>query len=403
MNEYLRQQVDWPQAFPPEEYEARIDSVRKSLVKDGLDAIYVTIPADITYLTGFDIVWNHLRSLIGVLVSAGSERPLFFDGPSHRNTVSAVPEIRDVVWMPGPAVESNVQAIADTIVGRGLARGKRIALQPWSYSPHASVIEQLADSLRAAGAEIADGSMLVEQIRLVKSPREVEIVYKAAGMADRAMTAVMSVIRPGVMETEIEAAAMNSLMREGGGYPGIRSMIGSGPRSGVHHTAPTHRKLRQGDLMFVDFSAVYFRYHVNINRTFSLGEPDPRWADIMDKSAASVDAVVDAVKPGDPLSKVQHVADDYIDEVGLREHVWFIGGYSTGISPPPDWCGNHWLTPREGVGDRILEPGMLFNYENQFDVDGWPGGTGARYIDSFLVNEDGLEVLSRLPRNIIVV
>lgn len=245
--------------------------------------------------------------------------------------------------------------------------------------------------------------MLVEQLRLVKSPGEVEIVYKAAKMADRAMLAVMSAIRPGVMETEIEAAAMNSLMREGGGYPGIRSMIGSGPRSGVHHTAPTHRKLKPGDLMFVDFSGVYFRYHVNINRTFSLSDPDPRWAEVMDRSAESVDAVVEAVKPGDPLSKVQHVADEYIDKVGLREHVWFIGGYSTGISAPPDWCGNHWLTPRGGVEDRILEPGMLFNYENQFDVDGWPGGTGARYIDSFLVKEERLEVLSKLPRNIIVV
>ena len=403
MNEYLRDQIDWPQAFPPEEYEARVASARQSLSNEGLDAIYITIPADITYLTGFDIVWNHLRSLIGVLVSVDSETPLFFDGPSHLNTVSAAPQIGDVVWFPEPSVEANVQTITDAVTERRLTQGKKIALQPWSYSPHASVIEQLADSLRAAGAEIADGSMLVEQLRLVKSPREVEIVYKAAQMADRAMTAVMSVIRPGVMETEIEAAAMNALMREGAGYPAIRSMIGSGPRSGVHHTAPTHRKLKHGDLMFVDFSAVYFRYHVNINRTFSIGEPDARWKDVMDKSAASVDAVVDAVKPGDPLSKVQRVADDYIDNVGLREHVWFIGGYSTGISAPPDWCGNHWLTPRAGVGDRILEPGMLFNYENQFDVDGWPGGTGARYIDSFLVKEDRLEVLSKLPRNIIVV
>ncbi len=403
MNEYLREQVDWPQAFPPEEYDARVAGVRRSLSGEGLDAIYVTIPADITYLTGFDIVWNHLRSLIGVLVTVDSERPLFFDGPSHRNTVSAVPEIRDVVWLPGASVEANVQTITDAVADRGLTQGKKVALQPWSYSPHASVIEQLADSLRVAGAEIADGSMLVEQLRMVKSPREVEIVYKAAQMADRAMTAVMSVIRPGVMETEIEAAAMNALMREGAGYPAIRSMIGSGPRSGVHHTAPTHRRLRHGDLMFVDFSAVYFRYHVNINRTFSIGEPDPRWKDVMDRSAASVDVVMDAVKPGDPLSKVQRVADDYIDNAGLREHVWFIGGYSTGISAPPDWCGNHWLTPRADVGDRILEPGMLFNYENQFDVNGWPGGTGARYIDSFLVREDGLELLSKLPRNIIVV
>ena len=49
-----------------------------------------------------------------------------------------------------------------------------------------------------------------------------------------------------------------------------------------------------------------------------------------------------------------------------------------------------------------LEPGVVLNYENQFDVfDGWPGGTGAAYIETLLVTEDGLEVLSTLPRSLI--
>jgi Xaa-Pro aminopeptidase len=88
----------------------------------------------------------------------------------------------------------------------------------------------------------------------------------------------------------------------------------------------------------------------------------------------------------------------------LRKYVWFVGGYSLGIAVPPDWCGNHWVKPRLIEGERKLEPGIVFNLENQFDVwEDWPGGSGAAYIESFLVTENGLEVLSKLPRNIVVV
>ena len=194
------------------------------------------------------------------------------------------------------------------------------------------------------------------------------------------------------------------MMKAGGGYPGIRTMVGSGPRAGTHHSPPQHRRIRRGDLVFVDLCGCLHRYHVNINRTFSLGEPDRRWTSMMERSAGCIDAVVEACRVGDPLSKVQDVADAYIDQAGLRPYVWFVGGYSLGIAVPPDWCGSHWISPRNDLGDRILTPGQVFNLENQFDVwEDWPGGSGAAYIESFLVTENGLEVLSGLPRTIVVV
>jgi len=54
---YLRNQIDWPQAFPAEEYAARRAKVCRALEAAGLDAIYVTTPANITWLTGYDMIW----------------------------------------------------------------------------------------------------------------------------------------------------------------------------------------------------------------------------------------------------------------------------------------------------------------------------------------------------------
>jgi Xaa-Pro aminopeptidase len=126
----------------------------------------------------------------------------------------------------------------------------------------------------------------------------------------------------------------------------------------------------------------------------------------MEKSAGCADHIVEQIKLGDPLTKVNEVGNAYIDQAGLRDKAWWIGGYSFGISFPPDWTGAHWLHWNQEVfgptpEKRVVEPGIVFNFENQFDVwEGWPGGTGCAWIESFLVTEDGIEIMSELPRTI---
>ena len=403
MQHYLRDQIDWPQAFPAEEYATRLDRLRTALGAAGLDAIYVTVPADLTWLTGYDMIWYHLRNLTGLLVRVASADTVFFDSSAHVTIVSTTPEIRDVVWLEHGPIEGTVETIANKAKALGLS-GKRVALQPWSYSPHAGTIAKLGMALEDIGATMADGSLLVEELRLVKSAREIAHVRRAAEIADEAMCAGRDAIEPGITETEIEAAIVESIMKAGGGYPGIRTMIGSGPRAGTHHSAPTHRRIRQGDLVFVDFCASFHRYHVNLNRTFSVGEPDPRWRAMMEKAAGCIDAIVGGVRPGGMWSRVQELGDRHTDENGLRPYVWFIGGYSLGIAVPPDWVGAHAPRPSAEHPDRVLEPGTVFNFENQFDVwENWPGGSGAAYIETLLMTETGLTVLSSLRRDLVVV
>ena len=404
MKQYLREQVDWPQAFPPEEYATRRAKLRKALAADDLDAIYVTMPADITYLTGYDMVWYHSRSLTGLLLRADSDDPLFIDGWPHTTLVSTTPEITNVVFYERGPVADVIALIADRVKSLGLADG-RLATQRWSYAPHGDVIDSLSDCLTEAGATVSDASFLIEEIRLIKSPLEIALMRKTANIADAAMAAARDAIRPGILETEIEGILIGAMMAAGGGYPALRSMIGSGPRSGTHHAPAQARAVKAGDLVFIDFCACLERYHINLNRTFSLGEPDPRWRDLMDRSAGCIDAVVAGIAPGDSLYKVHAIADDYIDRNGLRPQCWYNGGYVLGIAVPQDWVGVHRTHPTpDGPGDRPLAPGMIFNLENQFDVwEDWPGGSGAAYIESFLMTDSGLEVLSSLPRNLVVV
>ena len=404
MKQHLRDQVDWEQPFTPEEYKRRVNAVRDSLSRQGIDAIYVHQGGNLTYLTNYDMVWYNLRTLIGLLIRADTEGVVFFDTRQHTTMVSTTPEISEIVWFE-PGFQSNpIDTIIRSIKDRGLGNGN-IALEKMGFSPHATVMNELESRLQEGGATVVDGSTIVEDISNIKSPAEIEVVRKAAAIGDKAMAAARDCIRPGITEQQIEGVVMGSMMADGGGYPAIRTMLGSGPRTGTHHSPPTLRRVKQGDLVFIDFCGVYHRYHVNVNRTFSLGDPDPRWTDLMDKSAACVDAIVEALKPGDPLAKVDEVANKNIESAGLKKYAWFIGGYSTGISVPPDWVGRLRYAPLPGEEAKPFVPGMVLNFENQFDVfnEVWPGGSGACYIETLLMTDSGIEVLSKLPRNLVVV
>ena len=404
---YLREQIDWELPFPPEEYTERRNKVRAAMSKAGIDLLLLCRLPDINWLTGYDMIWNHLRNSTTLVVRADSDDTLFFDAAAHTTIVSLVPEIRDaVIFDHDPmAGADDFDIIANELAARNLTGGT-IGLQFWGWGPAPSIVESLAGKLRNKGAEIVDASLLVETQRAYKSPLEIAVMRQAASATDNALEAARTAMAPGVTETAVEAVLVASLMEQGCNYPAIHTMVASGIRSGTHHSAPTNRKLKDGDVVHIDVCGSLHRYHVNTCRTFSVGKADDRWLDVMEKAAGSIDAILENAKLGDPLPRVNEIANAHIDKVDLQKYAWWIGGYPLGISFPPDWTGAHWNHWNEEVfgptPDQLtIEPGLVFNYENQFDVwEGWPGGTGCNFIETFLATADGLELLSRLPRTI---
>ncbi|MFZ5674617.1 MAG: M24 family metallopeptidase [Pseudomonadota bacterium] len=406
MDMNIRSRVDWEQPFPPEEYAERRAKVKKALEEAGYDGIVVTAPRDYHYLTGHDHIWQYRHAVIGLYFDTASGSYVFFDNTSHKVLISNTPEIKDI-WYHSRSIPAAEQTreLAGKILAHGWGRGK-IAIQSWGYGGHPDHVRAIGKYLAEAGATIIEDSDILEDVRLYKSPREVAVIREAARITLATMEKARDFMRVGVAETEIDAVICYELMKRGGGHPGIRTMIGSGPRSGCHHAPASHRRLRSGDVVHLDFSASLHRYHVNLSRSFAMGEIDKRWHDLFDRSAGCSDAIVKGVKPGDPFSRVQEAADAFIAKSGVdrAKYEWFIGGYTLGIAFPPDWVHRHRPNPFEPANDPIMKPGMVFNFEVQYDVfEDWPGGSGAGWIDSYLMTEKGLEILTEMPRNLVVV
>lgn len=376
MQSAIRNSLDWEQPFPPEEYADRRKKVKEALEAAGYDGILVTAPRDYYYLSGHDHIWQYRHAVIGLYFDTASGTFVFFDNNSHQVVVSTTPEITDILYQTrrDPAAKQALE-LAEKVLARGWAKG-RIAIQTWGYGCHPDHVRSIGNCFSRAGATVVEDSDVIETVRLYKSPREIAVIRGAASIAVATMRTVREHVKAGVAETEIDAVICHEMMKRGSGHPGIRNMIGSGPRSGCHHGPATHRRLKSGDVLHIDFCASLHRYHANISRTFSVGAANPKWHTLFGPSADCSKAIARGVHAGDPLSRVQEVADAFIADTGIdrERYAWLIGGYVLGIAFPPDWVDQHRPQPYEAVKDPIMKPGMVFNFEVQYDVyDGWPG------------------------------
>jgi Xaa-Pro aminopeptidase len=392
--------------FPAGEYRDRASRVRERMRERGVEVLLVTSPANLCYLTGFESVWYPPRAPVGVVVCAGDERLVFLDYERHETLVHETAHCDDAVFY---RYEDVLDIVAATFRGRGWLGGA-IGLERWSQAPGAPLVDALAARLGELGGHVVDGDWIVDRVRLVKSPAEVECVRRAAAIVDAAFADLVEHVRPGQTELQI-AARLDSVMADHRGEgAAIRTMVSAGPDVWCRtHAPPSRRPVEAGDVMYVDACGVFNRYHADLCRTFAVGRDHPGARAILEVTAASVEEVRRSVRPGDPLDVAQRAAEEYVYSRFPREQVWWVGGYALGIAMPPSWVGHTYLA-NDAFEQFSWQPGYVTNYENV--LFGWDKpvhhpdarrtGYTASYMETLLMSEDGIEILSKLPRTLTV-
>ncbi len=382
--------------FPAEEYRDRARRVRERMRERGVDVLFVTSPPNLCYLTGFESVWYPPRAPVGVVVRAEDERLVFLDYERHETLVRKTAHCDDAVFY---RYEDVLDTVAATFRDRGWLDGA-IGLERWSQAPGAPLVDALAARLGELGGRVVDGDWIVDRVRLVKSPAEIACVRRAAAIVDAAFADLAEHVRPGQTELQI-AARLDSVMADHGGEgAAIHTMVSAGPGVWCRtHAPPSRRPVEAGDVMYVDACGVYNRYHADLCRTFAVGRDHPAARAILEVTAASVEEVRRAVRPGDPLDAAQRAAEDYVFARFPREQVWWVGGYALGIAMPPNWVGHTYLA-NDAFEQFTWQPGYVTNYENVlFDR---AAGFTASYMETLLMTESGIEALSKLPRTLTV-
>jgi Xaa-Pro aminopeptidase len=257
-----------------------------------------------------------------------------------------------------------------------------------SVKSHAHLAELVGPEV-----SLVEAGGLVEELRMVKDPAEVEQIRAAAQLADAALEIVLS--RGLVGRTEREVALdieieQRRLGAQGASFPPI---VAFGAHGALPHAEPRDEVIPADTLVVIDWGCRLDGYCSDCTRTYATGELDVRDRAVYDLVLEAQEAALAAVRPGPTGRAVDAVAREIIEAAGHGEHFGHGLGHGVGLDI-------HEGPRLSTTGETALRAGMIVTVEPGVYV---PGAVGTRIEDLVVVTEDGHEVLSTLPKTLTVV
>jgi Xaa-Pro aminopeptidase len=335
----------------------------------GIEALLVTRPENVRYLTGFT------GSNGSVLVS--QRRPVLVT--DFRYKLQAAGQARGVrVLIQKKDWQSAVAEAA-----------RRAGADVLSFD-ETSLTHERIHLLKKQGLRLKPGKDAVAELRRIKDERELAAIRTAIRRAEESFRELESRIRPGAKERDL-ALALELLMREKGSRRAAFDIIVASGRNGaMPHASVSDRRLRAGDLVTVDFGAEADGYVCDITRTLCVGRPTARQREIHDLVRRAQQAAMDAVRPGLPCKGVDKAARDIIDAAGHKKHFGHGTGHGVGLLV-------HEGPTVSALSKDAVQEGMVFTVEPGVYIPGWGG---VRIEDMVLVTEQGAKLLTTLPREL---
>jgi Xaa-Pro dipeptidase len=337
-------------AFPREELDRRVSALQRGLAERRVDLYLTSGPENIFYLSGQQTPGYYTFQCLGVPADG---RPFHVLRALESMNARANTYLDDITGYADDA--DPAEALAEAVRRRGFA-GKRVAVDRNAWFLTVNLYQRLAGQLGA----LEDGSGLVEPLRRVKSPRELEQIRKAAAANDDGMRAGLAAVRPGASENDVAAAIMHAAIRAGGEYVGMEPFVTSGPRSGIPHSTWRRRQIERGDVVILETSACYNRYHAALYRTVAVGAIPDKGRDMYKVCQEGLAAAIEQLRRGNRCADVHEAVQAVVDRHGYTAGYRKRTGYSIGISFAPDWGEGNILSLNRGV-DVALEPGMVFH------------------------------------------
>jgi Xaa-Pro aminopeptidase len=239
-------------------------------------------------------------------------------------------------------------------------------------------------------AELKPVSGLIEKIRMIKTPEEISVLKQAAKIADAAYEHICGFIRAGKTELEVSNELEFFMRQQGATSSSFDIIVASGLRSALPHGVATDKVIEQGDMVTLDFGALYNGYISDITRTVAVGEPSEQLKEIYQVVLDSQVLGVEKIGPGMTGIQADAIARDYISSKGYGEAFGHSTGHGIGLEV-------HESPGLSSKSDTILEPGMAVTVEPGIYL---PGVGGVRIEDDILITESGNERLTNSTKEL---
>lgn len=427
-------------SFPREEFQRRLERIREVMEARNLDAVLVASPENIYYLCGLDHMGYFAYQ---VLIVPRKGEPILVTRAMERATVrDQVRDIHHVGYSDGAAPPPPPTSRGEDLVYSGGADGDEPGgLGPWSMSfgvptrgldaqpkRAAAPIDATVKALEEAGlaegrlgmemansflpyriahgvveglprAEWIDASGLVDDLRIVQSPLEIECTRRAATVSEAMMLTAIAAAGAGVAKRDVMGSLYQSMFQRGGTYPGFIPLVRSSRTLTHEHGTWDHGILRSKDVLFLEMAGCVNRYHAPMGRLVFIGKAPARAAKMLELCRRAQEAAERRIGPGVAAGEVYRAWHACLEEAGLSHYHRHHCGYSVGIGYPPSWSGSGVPVGLRESSDLELKPGMVFHLMS------WllRTGKGDSFLsDTAVVTEDGCEILTNVARDLYV-
>jgi Xaa-Pro aminopeptidase len=353
---------------------ARIASLCLQLAEKGIEGVFISQTENRCYLSGFD-------GSDGYLILTAKNAILATDFRYIEQSKQQAPDF-EVFQITGKVEEWFPRITSQLgIKNLGFESGQV------TYAFH----RQLSTALEKAGSklELVPIEGLVESLRIVKSPEEIEFIARAADISDIAIADIKEKVRPGMTELDV-AWEIERFMRENGSQPIPFEVIAqSGPNSAMPHARPSERRISEGEPILIDIGAKVNGYASDITRTFCIGTPDAMFKKIYDIVLGAQLAALSLVKEGMTGEYADNLARIIISEAGYGDKFGHSLGHGVGLAVHE--------SPRLGPNSTdVLKSGMVFSIEPGIYLPGWGG---VRIEDLVTLEKGEIRVLSKAPKS----
>jgi len=390
--------VDWEQRVDFDRLRThRLARAKAALAASDLGCLLLFDPNNLRYVTSTAIgTWERDKNIRFALVFRDDDPILWDFGSAARHHQLYCPWLPESSWrawvspMRGamPDETGVPDALADLIWQELHERG--LDTEPVGMDvPDMTTLL----ALQRKGLEIGDSQPVMLEARKLKSPDELALLDQAAGIVDAAYDTIYRMLRPGVRENEVVAAAMKTLFDLGSEHVEAINAI-SGDRGNPHPHTFSDRLLRPGDQAFFDIIHSFMGYRTCYYRTFSVGYSTPAQLDAYKQCREWLDDAIDRVRPGATTDKLAEVWPT-AQEIGMQDEraafgLQFGHGLGVGLYEAP------MISRLHSFDDPVeLEVGMVFALETYCAAA--DGRSAARIEEEVIVTPTGSEVITRFP------
>lgn len=376
--------------FPPEEYERRLSELRQRMQERLLDAVIISDPENLLYLTDYQTTgYSYFQALIVPL----EDEPIMITRELEESNVIARTWVERT--LPYSDTGDAIQMLLEGLNQYKLIK-RWVGYERNSYFFPAYSQDRIRNAFR--GGNLLDCFGIVEQGRICKSPVEIDVMRRAALATEAGMQAGYQACAAGVTENEIGAAICEAMFRVGGEPPAVLPYVVSGPRSMIGHATWEGRKVAQGEHVFLEVGGCYRRYHTAMMRTVILDDLSSAMVKAQERMQLALTTVEEAIRPGLTVADADNIVRDIISANDVGARLITRSGYSIGIAFPPSWDEGYMLSLKQGDGT-ILREGMTFHLIPW--MWGVEGNKTIGISDTIHVTADGCQSFFTLSRDLV--